>query len=173
VPELLTIDKRRMAALIMDYQNRQLSSYPQSFKEEILAGANRVLDGARKANVPVFFSEFQRGEPKAETSWNTGIPRQPGELMLTRATWGPFAGTNLNEILRKLDVNTLVLMGISTSGCVLSTVRCGFDIGYKFILLSDCCHDPDAEVHRVLMEKVYPRQASVVTSGEFLSALEI
>jgi len=62
-------------------------------------------------------------------------------------------------------------MGISTSGCVLSAVRWAADINYKLIVLADCCADPDGEVHRVLMEKLFPRQASVINSEEFLRAI--
>ena len=62
-------------------------------------------------------------------------------------------------------------MGIATSGCVLSTVRWAADIDYGLIVLSDCCADRDDDVHRVLMEKVFPRQANVVGSQEFLRAL--
>jgi nicotinamidase-related amidase len=65
-------------------------------------------------------------------------------------------------------------MGIRTSGVVLSTVRWAADIDYRLIVLSDCCADPDEEVHRVLMEKVlsFFGQAAVVTSQEFLKVLD-
>ena len=93
--------------------------------------------------------------------------------MLTKRRFGPFSTTNVDELLRKQGIDTLVLMGISTSGCVLSTVRWAADIDYRLIVLSDCCADRDDEVQRVLMEKVLPRQASVVTSREFLQSLEM
>ncbi len=91
--------------------------------------------------------------------------------MLTKRRYGPFSTTNLDELLKKQGVETLVLMGISTSGCVLSTVRGAADIDYRLIVLSDCCADRDEEVQRVLMEKVLPVHASVVTSQEFLQTL--
>ena len=47
-------------------------------------------------------------------------------------------------------------MGISTSGCTLSTGRWAADIDYQLIMLSDCCVDRDDEVQQVLMEKVFP-----------------
>ena len=62
-------------------------------------------------------------------------------------------------------------MGVATSGCVLSSVRWATDIGYKFIVVSDACSDADLEVHRVLTEKVYPRQGTVVTTQELLQAI--
>jgi nicotinamidase-related amidase len=86
---------------------------------------------------------------------------------------GPFSTTNLDAILRAKSIETLVLMGIRTSGVVLSTVRWAADIDYRLIVLSDCCADPDEEVHRVLIEKVllFLGQATIVTSQEFLKAL--
>jgi nicotinamidase-related amidase len=59
-----------------------------------------------------------------------------------------------------------VLAGIATSGVVLSTLREAADRDYQLIVLSDCCFDLDAEVHRVLMDKVFPRQAEVLTVEE-------
>jgi nicotinamidase-related amidase len=54
---------------------------------------------------------------------------------------------------------------------VLSTVRWAADADYELIVLEDCCADADEEVHRVLMQKVFPRQAMVVQAQEFLQAL--
>jgi len=54
---------------------------------------------------------------------------------------------------------------------VLSTVRHAADADYRIVIVADCCADPDAEVHRVLMEKVFPRQAKVVNSAEVIAAL--
>jgi isochorismate hydrolase len=45
------------------------------------------------------------------------------------------------------------------------------DVNYKFIVVADACSDADPEVHRVLTEKVYPRQGTVVNTQEFLNAI--
>jgi nicotinamidase-related amidase len=65
-----------------------------------------------------------------------------------------------------------VLAGIATSGVVLSTLRHAADADYRIIVASDCCSDRDVEVHRVLLGKVFPRQAKVVTSEELLPSFE-
>ena len=62
-------------------------------------------------------------------------------------------------------------MGIATSGVVLSTVRWAADADYEITVLSDCGADADEEVHRALTQKIFPRQASVVASTEWLQAL--
>jgi len=71
-------------------------------------------------------------------------------------------------VLRAANIDTLVLTGIATSGVVLSTLRQAADLDYRLVVLSDACLDSDAEVHRVLMEKVFPRQADVVTVNEWV-----
>lgn len=59
-----------------------------------------------------------------------------------------------------------MLAGIVTSGVVLSTVRHASDADFEITALSDACGDPDPEVHRVLVEKVLPTRAEVVTVAE-------
>jgi len=169
--EQLSLDLKKTVVLIMDYQNRQLSNFSTAFQDEILAKANTVLAKARRESVPVIYVEVRRGERTAETEIHPAITPESGEMVLTKSRTGPFSTTKLDEVLKKQGIETLVLMGISTSGCVLTTVRWAADIDYKLIVLSDCCADRDDEVHRVLMGKLFPRQASVVTSQEFLQAL--
>jgi nicotinamidase-related amidase len=83
-----------------------------------------------------------------------------------------FAGSNLEVILRAQQIDTLVVSGISTSGVVLSTVREAADKDYSIMVLSDACLDADSEVHRVLMEKVFPRQADVQTVDTWIGTLK-
>ena len=77
---------------------------------------------------------------------------------------GPFGTTDLHEQLQAKGIDTLILAGISTSGVVLSTVRDGHDRDYRLIVLSDLCADPEADVHEFLIERIFPRQAEVITS---------
>jgi nicotinamidase-related amidase len=81
-----------------------------------------------------------------------------------------FTGSDLEVVLRGGDVRHLVLAGISTSGVVHSTLREAADKDYRLTALSDLCADPDPEVHRVLLEKIFPRQAQVVTSAQWLTS---
>jgi nicotinamidase-related amidase len=78
-----------------------------------------------------------------------------------------FAGSDLDVVLRGLGAGTLVLAGIATSGVALSTLRQAADLDYRLIVLADACLDADPEVHRVLTEKVFPRQAEVSTVAQW------
>jgi nicotinamidase-related amidase len=91
-----------------------------------------------------------------------------GEEVFRKCRFGAFSTTNLAERLTARGIDTLFLAGITTSGVVLSTLRYAADRDYKLFVLSDCCADTDAEVHRVLMEKVFPHQATVLTLADFL-----
>jgi len=171
--EQLSINPKRTAILIMDYQNRQLSNFSGTFQHEILEKANMILAKARLVNIPIVYIEVLRGERTPETEIHPAITPQSGETVLTKSRVGPFSTTNLDELLKKQGAETLILMGISTSGCVLSTVRWAADIDYQLVVISDCCADPDAEVHRILIEKVFPwhGMATIASSQEFIQAL--
>lgn len=93
------------------------------------------------------------------------------EVVVVKRRVSAFTGSDLEVVLRASDIDHLVLSGIATSGVVLSTLREAADRDYRLTVLSDACADRDAEVHRVLTEKVFPRQADVVTVGEWVSAL--
>jgi nicotinamidase-related amidase len=74
-------------------------------------------------------------------------------------------------VLHAQGTEHLVLAGIATSGVVLSTLRQAADLDYRLTVLSDGCLDGDPEVHRVLLEKVFPRQAEVTTIADWAASL--
>jgi nicotinamidase-related amidase len=93
--------------------------------------------------------------------------RGNGEVVVTKKRVSAFAGSDLELVLRAHEVTDLVLAGIATSGVVLSTVREAADRDYAITVLADLCLDGDDEVHRVLTEKVFPRQADVINSSDW------
>lgn len=90
-----------------------------------------------------------------------------GEEVFTKKRVGAFSTTNLAERLKARGIDTFFLAGIATSGVVLSTLRDAADRDYRLFVLSDVCADQDAEVHRVLLEKVFPKQADVIDLAAF------
>ncbi|MFC0450035.1 cysteine hydrolase family protein [Rhodococcus jostii] len=107
----------------------------------------------------------------ATTAIDDRVAPEDGDVVVRKTRVGPFTTTDLDEQLRSRNVNTLILAGISTSGVVLSTVRQGADLDYRIVVLSDACADPDSEVHDVLVGKVFPRQADVITAAEVVGLL--
>jgi nicotinamidase-related amidase len=95
-----------------------------------------------------------------------------GDVVVRKTRVGPFGTTDLDEQLQAKGIDTLVLAGISTSGVVLSAVRDGHDRDYRLLVLSDLCADPQADVHEFLIERIFPRQAEVITSEELPGLLD-
>jgi nicotinamidase-related amidase len=100
------------------------------------------------------------------TAIHERVAPQDGDIIVRKIRVGAFSTTDLEQQLRERGVDTLILAGISTSGVVLSTVRDAFDRDYRLFVLADATADPDAEVHACLMDKVFPRQAEVITVAD-------
>ena len=82
---------------------------------------------------------------------------------------GAFSTTDLDRQPLDQRIDTLILAGISTSGVVLSTVRDAADRDYRLYVLEDACTDRGQDVHDLLTQKVFPRQACVISSADLSS----
>jgi nicotinamidase-related amidase len=105
------------------------------------------------------------------TQIHESVKPEGNEPIVTKYRVSAFAGSTLEVILRSQQIDTLILSGIATSGVVLSTLREAADKDYTLTVLSDACLDADPEVHRVLTEKVFPRQAEVLTVDAWVDTL--
>jgi len=82
-----------------------------------------------------------------------------------------FASTNLDFILRSKGIETLVLGGFLTNCCVESTMRSGYENGYKVITLSDCVAATSVEEHENALTYDYPMFSQPMTSQQFIAEL--
>jgi nicotinamidase-related amidase len=105
------------------------------------------------------------------TQVDPAVAPEPGDVVVTQPRVSAFAGSDPDVVLQAAGTDALVLTGISTGGVVLSTVRQAADLDFSLTVLSDGCADPDAEVHRVLCEKVFPRRAQVLTVADWIASL--
>ena len=178
------------ALLVMDVQQGIIANLGDK-ADQYVARVNQAVNAARHAGIPVFFVvvRFRKGylevspnnkffgfvrersgaNSMEETSPATQpvIQPQDNEPVIAKKRVSAFAGSDLEMILNAQGINELILCGISTSGVVLSTLRYASDKDYQLTVLSDCCADQDEEVHRVLTEKIFPRQADVMTAAEW------
>jgi nicotinamidase-related amidase len=168
----LSIDLKKTAVLSMGYQIRQLSFFPEDFQKQIIAKTNKVLEKSRQNGMYIIHIEAVFKERKPENAIHPAMAPLPGETLLTKYRVGPFTTTNLDDLLKQHQIDTLVLMGMKTSGVVLNTVRCGSDMDYKVVVISDCCGDQDEEVHRILMDRVISFTATVINSNEFFQLVD-
>jgi nicotinamidase-related amidase len=155
---------------------------------------NQAIGAARKAGIPVIYVVvgFRKGFPEIgsgtaasfaalpksgmlgleDPTVDPSVAPQPGEMVVTKRRVSAFAGSDLEVILRGHRIEHLVLTGVATSGVVLSTLRQAADMDYRLSVLSDACADRDSEVHSVLTGKVFPRQAEVMTTAEWIAGLK-
>ena len=162
----------------------------------VLARCRAAADAARRAGVPVVFVRvaFRPGYPEANpdnmafgslreragdtmtidgaaTQIHAGLAARPDEPVVVKKRVSAFAGSDLALLVGALGVRHLVLCGLATAGVVLSTVREAADRDFALTVLADACADADPEVHRVLVEKVFPRQAAVVYVDDWAAGL--
>jgi len=189
-----TINPAKTALLIMDYENYILGMIPEDTRTALVERAKTVLKEARQAKLTIIFVvvRFRNGYPEVNlqnklfsslkesgrllertvgAEIDSRVAPQHGDIVVTKRRVGAFPTTDLETILRSNNISRLVLFGISSSGVVLSTVRWAADMDYSLVVVSDLCADRDSEVNRVLMDKVFPQQAAVVTSNQFLKAI--
>jgi len=181
------------ALLVMDIQAGTIGRVADS--KSLLNTLGQAIAAARTAKIPVIYVVvgFRKGFPEiGDGVYNksfaalkggsipdleepvpvdAAIAPQPGEMVVTKRRVSAFAGSDLEVILRAHRIEHLVLAGISTSGVVLSTLRQAADMDYRLSVLSDGCADMDNEVHTVLLNKVFPRQAEVLTVGQWTDGL--
>ena len=181
------IEAAQAALLVMDYQNAIFERLGGG--EALLDGVKRAIAllrerGATIAYVRVAFADGEEpsatmgrriGREAAGTLFHTDSPAtqihddiapQKDDIVVRKTRVGPFSTTDLHEQLQARGVDTLILAGISTSGVVLSAVRDAHDRDYRLLVLADLCADPEPDVHSFLIERIFPRQAEVISSDE-------
>ncbi|HTN35544.1 MAG TPA: isochorismatase family cysteine hydrolase [Arachidicoccus sp.] len=180
------------ALLVMDVQNAIVKTLkdPNYYLHSIA----RTLKAARHASIPVIFVTigFRKGFPEVhpnnkafsaikdsgsilDTPEGCQVPQsiapRPDETIVTKKRFSAFTGSDLEVILRAKQINHLVLAGLSTSGVVLSTIREASDKDFQLTVLVDGCEDRDEQLHQVLMEKIFPRQATITTIDDWSAYL--
>lgn len=181
------------ALLVMDMQNGVVARLGER-GDGLVASVARALEAARAAGVEAIFVRvaFRPGAPEISgrnatfarlaasddmredaeaTQVHAALAPRPDEVVVTKRRVSAFSGSDLDVVLRARGVDRLVLSGVATSGVVLSTVRQAADLDFQLVVLRDACADGDEEVHRVLMDKVFPRQADVMSVDEWTAGL--
>jgi nicotinamidase-related amidase len=189
----LSIDRRTTALLVMDFQTLIVDNYAAG-AEALLNRTAKLIAAARTAGMRVIYVVvgFRPGYPevsdrnatfsrlKASGVFAAGaenakihpaVAPLAEEIVVTKHRVSAFAGTDLDLLLRANGIGTLILTGIITSGVVLSTLSHAADADYRLLVVRDCCSDGDNEAHRVLLEKVFPRQATITTAAELAQAI--
>jgi nicotinamidase-related amidase len=191
---MFSLDPNQSALLVMDCQRPNVQGYVANGRA-YLSKALSVITQARSVGMPVIFVRVGFRPDFPEVAERNAIfcgVRQGGmfvrgdsafdihdelspmeqDIVIEKHRISAFEGTDLSMVLRAGRIETIAMFGIATSGVVLSTLCQAADLDYRVVVLEDLCVDGDAEVHRVLIEKVLPSQAAVITAAVFIDALQ-
>ncbi|MFQ5899087.1 MAG: cysteine hydrolase family protein [Candidatus Methylomirabilia bacterium] len=190
----LTLDAKRTAVLAMDLQNDIVNATPGVEEKKVLANIRHVLDQGRRKQTPIIYitvsfrpdyrdapgasplfqmvrqnSMLRAGTAGAEI--HPDVRPQENEPVLNKTCVNPFLTTGLDQLLHTLDVNTLVLMGLWTNYVVETTARHASDLGYRVIVVRECCASNSDENHNFAMNQILPSVAGVASLADVLQAL--
>ena len=151
----------------------------------------RLLSAARQAQIPVLHTkvEFQpggadggvfyrkvaalecfvRGNPLGQ--YGEGLEPAEGEVVVVKQYASGFFGTSLASTLTSLGIDTLIIAGVSTSGCVRATALDACQHGFVPIVVRDACGDRDQRVHEANLFDLDAKYADVVSEHEVLDEL--
>lgn len=184
----------KTALIVLDLQNGIVDGHFKDTKAEYLSLVSTATKRAREAGIHIIHVKtcFRPGHPEISknnymlapvASFGVFVEGNPmtdiapevapveGDIVMIKRRVSAFSGSDLDTVLRGLGVDSLVLAGVATSGAVLSTMRQAADLDFNLLVVSDLCRDQDDEVHRVLLEKVFPRQGRVLSTEEWFKEL--
>ena len=105
------------------------------------------------------------GEASAEAP--EGLKPQKGDYTIIKPRWSAFFHTELDLILRRLRVDTVILTGTTTPNCIRTTCYDADALEYNVVVLEDCCSSATEEIQQANMADMERMGAVIMTSGEF------
>jgi maleamate amidohydrolase len=150
-----------------------------------------LVETAREKDVPVFWTVvryapgladgglFVRKVPAlacfaadAEGSWgDLALEPEAGEVVVVKQYASAFFGTSLASTLHAAGVDTLVLAGVSTSGCVRATAMDALNSGFSPQVVRQACADRTTALHDGNLADVDAKYADVIDLAEALDRL--
>lgn len=94
------------------------------------------------------------------------------ELVINKTASGVFNATNIEYILRNMDITGLYICGVYTNECVSTTVRDACDRGFYTTLLNDACATVTPQLHNATIETIKDRYARVMTTDEAVKEIK-
>ena len=160
--------------------------------EDALASAIRIRDAARAAGVSVIYtnvvykedgsdggvfyrkvpalSAFVRGNPLGD--WPDGLDPSDDELVISKQYASAFFGTSLTQALNAEGVDTLIITGVSTSGCIRATCVDAISSGFIPIVVSDACGDRHQAPHDANLFDMNAKYGDVVDEDAVIKYLQ-
>ncbi|UTR12060.1 isochorismatase family protein [Evansella sp. LMS18] len=159
------------AILVVDVTRNFVDpEYPQAHGELVkrcVAGNETLLEKARSVGIPLFFvrpkqrTKIEMGiaqdkwgfladsktEDPAGYEWPDNIAPREGDSIFEKTRPSSFFETHFRSMLTYLKIDTLIITGISTSGCLRASVVDAFYANYRVIIPEECCGDRSEKAH--------------------------
>ena len=185
---------KRPAIVVVDFSYGFTdTTYPTAADMSVQMEATRKLtDFARSVNIPIIYTTIayqpweiealpwlkvstgmaalKAGTRLVEIDQATGI--QQTDTVLVKHGASSFFGTNLAALLTGARVDTLVVTGATTSGCVRATVVDAVQSGFNVLVPDDCCADRALAPHQASLYDMAQKYADVTDSVDVLSWLQ-
>ena len=159
--------------------------------ERARASTARVVEAARAGGHPVIFTAVKLAPGGADAGWfavkvpglsvfEDGSPYAvfpdapaplPGEIVVTKQYASSFFGTSLAATLNATGIDTVVVLGFSTSGCVRATALDALQHGFRPIVVADACGDRDAATHDQNLFDLDSKYADVLPEQDVVAHL--
>ncbi len=158
---------------------------------DVLASALRVRLAAHEAGVPVILTKvvyhptaidggrfFEKAAPlrhflqgSAMGAWAPGLVLRDEELIVSKQYPSAFFGTSLASTLTSLGVDSVLLTGLTTSGCVRASCVDAMSHGFRTAVVADACGDRHPAPHEANLFDMNAKYADVVSEGEAVAFL--
>lgn len=169
----------------------EIQPYFRRVRETVVPAAAELIQAARDVSIPVMFTrcasttlelrdngrrfrEFGIVVPETshEAKLLDELDVRPGDIVWSKTTASVFWSTAIDRTLRQMDINTLIVGGVVTSGCVESTVRDACDLDYGVVVVEEACADRTPELHTQALRRLHRNFATVRSVGELVAELE-
>jgi nicotinamidase-related amidase len=137
--------------------------------DEVLARCRELAASFRASGRPVVLVRVQRpnvAEQPPGSGFADGLVHE-GDVVVVKRTIGAFYGTGLDERLRSLGADTLVIAGLVTTMGVESTARAAADHGYQLEFVADAMSGLAADEHEFTVERIFPRFGEVRKAADY------
>lgn len=184
---------KRPALLIVDFVMAYLDPASPLYAqvEDALASNERLLAAARAAAIPVFFTNvvyqadgadgglfykkipslrvFLEGSPLG--AFPPSLQPMAGERIISKQFASAFFGTSLAETLSGEGIDTLLITGLSTSGCVRATALDALQSGFAPFVVRQACGDRHPAPHEANLFDLQAKYAEVVSEQDAISLI--
>lgn len=188
-PALLAIDLYNLVYRGGAKPPHELLDYPNTcgiYAWEAIEPTKRLFAGARAAGLPVVYVTGSVRKHRVQSTKRRRIPGDDPDayeifeaftphdedIVVRKERASGFAGTPLAGLLTELDVNSLIVCGESTSGCVRASVVDAFSSGYHVTVVEECVFDRSELSHKVNLFDMHHKYADVMVLDEVLEHLE-